>query len=298
MTDKKLDSTSAESPDQFHARKRRERRDAARIKRGQAPIDAGSNNGKQGKRPKSNHKAPPPSDGIYLYGLHTVKAALENPNRQHIALYTSANALKRLQENGLRDFPIEPQEVHPREIDKMLDSDSVHQGVILHCQPLPQPTMNDLASNRLLLILDQVTDPHNVGAIMRSAVAMGAGALITTARHSPSESGVLAKSASGALDMLPYVQVRNLGEVLEQISDMGFQSIGLDSEGPKPLESTFNTDKIALVLGNEGKGLREKTRTLCTDLARLDMPGAIKSLNVSNACALSLYLANTHLNKN
>jgi 23S rRNA (guanosine2251-2'-O)-methyltransferase len=155
--------------------------------------------------------------------------------------------------------------------------------------------LDSLKDRPLLLVLDQVTDPHNVGAIMRSAVAFDAGAVVTTERHSPTESGVMAKSASGALEMIPYIQITNLADALEELAKLGFQTIGLDSEGPAPLEGTFSGAKIALVLGAEGKGLRQKTRATCDALARLDMPGAIKSLNVSNAAAISLYAARAYL---
>jgi len=150
-----------------------------------------------------------------------------------------------------------------------------------------------LADARLLLALDQITDPHNVGAILRSAVAMGVEAVLMTSRNSALETAVLAKSASGALDMVKLVHLRNLSKGLEELNAMGFTTIGLDSEGPLILESTLTETKgrpVCLVLGSEGKGLREKTRETCTALARLDMPGAIKSLNVSNAAALSLYI--------
>jgi 23S rRNA (guanosine2251-2'-O)-methyltransferase len=140
-----------------------------------------------------------------------------------------------------------------------------------------------------------VTDPHNVGAIMRSAVAMGAGALITTNRHSPAESGVLAKSASGALDMIEHVGVRNLAETLQELAGLGYQTVGLDSEGSLPIETALQSAKIALVLGAEGKGLRQKTRETCTTLARIDLPGEIRSLNVSNAAVLALYIARRHV---
>jgi 23S rRNA (guanosine2251-2'-O)-methyltransferase len=132
---------------------------------------------------------------------------------------------------------------------------------------------------------------------MRSAVAFGAGAVITTQRHSPTESGVLAKSASGALELIPYIQITNLSDAIEELHRLGFQTIGLDSEGPAPLEGTFAGGRIALVLGSEGKGLRQKTRETVHALARLDMPGAIKSLNVSNAAAIALYATQQHLSK-
>jgi 23S rRNA (guanosine2251-2'-O)-methyltransferase len=132
---------------------------------------------------------------------------------------------------------------------------------------------------------------------MRSAVAFGAGALVTTQRHSPTESGVLAKSASGALELIPYIQITNLADALGDLHKLGFQTIGLDSEGPAELEKTFAAERVALVLGSEGKGLRQKTRETVSALARLDMPGEIRSLNVSNAAAVALYAARQHLAK-
>ena len=166
---------------------------------------------------------------------------------------------------------------------------------MIEAQPLKPQSLKALQESPLLLILDQVTDPHNVGAIMRSAVAFGAGAIITTARHSPQESGVLAKAASGALELIPHVEVRNLADAIAELHELGFTTIGLDSEGPLELENTMSKGRIALVLGAEGKGLRQKTRETVTHLARLDMPGAIKSLNVSNAAAISLYAAQRFL---
>jgi len=185
--------------------------------------------------------------------------------------------------------------VSPQEIDKVLGPEAIHQGVMLETRPLPVRRLEALKDSPLLLVLDQVTDPHNVGAIMRSAVAFNAGAVITTQRHSPTESGVLAKSASGALELIPYIQVTNLADALGELHKLGFSTIGLDSEGPAPLEGTFSGNKVALVLGSEGKGLRQKTRETVNALARLDMPGAIKSLNVSNAAAIALYAARSYL---
>lgn len=231
------------------------------------------------------------SGALYIYGLHTVRAAVENPKRKIIRLLTTHNAWERLDvgEIGAMPFPVEA--VDARELDKMLGKDAIHQGIVAEVHPLQAKSLEELKDTHLVVVLDEVTDPHNVGAIMRSAVAMGAGALITTARNSPQETGVLAKSASGALEMIDHIQVKNLGHAIDELHFVGFQTIGLDSEGPHALEDTFSKQQIALVLGAEGKGLRHKTRTIVSDLARLDMPGAIKSLNVSNAATLSLYAA-------
>jgi 23S rRNA (guanosine2251-2'-O)-methyltransferase len=234
---------------------------------------------------------------VLLYGIHTVRAALDNPERKITKLSVTQNALVRLETGPVEElgFPVEI--VTPQDLDKILGPDAIHQGAMLETAPLPVRRLSALNDSPLILVLDQVTDPHNVGAIMRSAVAFNAGALITTQRHSPTESGVMAKSASGALEMIPYIQITNLADALDELHKLGFVSIGLDSEGPAPLEQTLSGAKIALVLGAEGKGLRLKTRQTVNALARLDMPGAIKSLNVSNAAAIAMYAARGHLAK-
>lgn len=234
---------------------------------------------------------------VRLYGLHTVRAALDNPRRQIRRMLVTRNAAERLDIADVTALPFQAQLVEPRDIDKITGSDAVHQGVLIEAEPLKPKRLDALGDTRLVLVLDQVTDPHNVGAILRSAVAFGAGALITTARHSPQESGVLAKSASGALEHIDQIEVKNLADALGQLHEAGFQTIGLDSDGPAELEATFAGDRIALVLGAEGKGLRQKTRETVTTLARLDMPGAIRSLNVSNAAAVSLYAARAFLKR-
>ncbi|MDX8434258.1 RNA methyltransferase [Mesorhizobium abyssinicae] len=237
-----------------------------------------------------------PGDGLVrLYGLHTVRAALDNSRRKIRKMLVTRNAAERLAIADLGALPFKAELVEPKDIDRITGSDAVHQGVLVEAEPLKPKRLDALGDTTLVLVLDQVTDPHNVGAILRSAVAFGAGALITTARHSPQESGVLAKSASGALEHIDQIEVKNLADALGQLHEAGFQTIGLDSEGPAELEKTFVGDKIALVLGAEGKGLRQKTRETVTSLARLDMPGAIRSLNVSNAAAVSLYAARKFL---
>lgn len=233
-----------------------------------------------------------PSDGrILLYGLHTVRAALQNPARKPLRLLATRNALARLELDDETLARCQPEIVEPKAIDRLAGEGAVHQGIALETMPLKPKRLDALGAVDLVLVLDQVTDPHNVGAILRSAVAFDAGALITTARHSPVESGVLAKAASGALEHIDHIEVRNLAEALETLSAAGFQTVGLDSEGPAILEKTVSAQKVALVLGAEGKGLRQKTRDTVNALARLDMPGAIRSLNVSNAAVLSLYVA-------
>lgn len=284
-------SSSGTPKDSHYARLRRQFRDQK---------SGGSEQNSQNNRfPKRKPvKGTPAGDGITrLYGLHTVKAALENPRRKIFRMMVTKNALARLELDEATIARLAPEMVEPRDIDALTGSDAVHQGALIETAALKPRKLQDLKEGRLLLILDQVTDPHNVGAILRSAVAFGADALITTSRHSPQESGVLAKSASGALEMIDQIEVRNLAEAIQELHELGYMTIGLDSEGPQEMEHTLNGDKIALVLGAEGKGLRQKTRETVTALARLDMPGAIKSLNVSNAAAISLYAAQRFLSK-
>ncbi|MGV1751740.1 TrmH family RNA methyltransferase [Agrobacterium sp. CG674] len=290
----KDDPNDKSTRDTHYATLRRQVRDAKR-ERGEIPTPAF-----QKRRPRGGEdwKAPQLApDQVHLYGLHTVRAALANKERQIIKLSVTLNALARLEIGSAEEQPFPVEMVSPQDIDKILGPDAIHQGVMLETRPLPAKKLGALKSSPLILVLDQVTDPHNVGAIMRSAVAFNAGAVITTMRHSPTESGVLAKSASGALEMIPYIQITNLADALAELHKLGFTSIGLDSEGPAPLEGTFQGEKIALVLGAEGKGLRQKTRETVSLLARLDMPGEIKSLNVSNAAAIALYASRQFLAK-
>jgi 23S rRNA (guanosine2251-2'-O)-methyltransferase len=244
----------------------------------------------------SYNKFPPkpkydPDDGpVFLYGLHTVRAALENPRRQRRQLLATPNGLLRLKENG--DLgKVSVRETTPKELDHLLGADAVHQGVALEVDPVARFGLADLPALNLLVVLDQVTDPHNVGAILRTACAFGADAVLTTARYAPRETGVLAKAASGALDLVPLIEVRNLADALETLKQRGLTILGFDSEAEAPLRPRTGKQPIAIVLGAEGKGLRQKTRSLCDEMVRLDMPGPIKSLNVSNAAAIALFAA-------
>ncbi|AGA65151.1 23S rRNA (guanosine-2'-O-)-methyltransferase rlmB [Liberibacter crescens BT-1] len=233
---------------------------------------------------------------VFMYGLHTVSAALNNPERKIIQLSATQNAMLRLKWTPSDDnhFPVKI--ISSKAIDEQLGRDTTHQGVMLETHPLPSRDIDSIKNCKLLIVLDQINDPHNVGAILRSAVAFECGAVITTRRYSPSESGTLAKSASGALELIPYIQVTNLSESLEELHKLGFQTIGLDSESPQSIESVFLGDKIAFVIGSEGKGLRQKIQKKVIAMARLNVPGAIKSLNVSNATAIALYTAHKFFN--
>ena len=288
----------SEAHDRHHAEQRRKRRDAARLQQPGKPYGkaAGGGQGFGGRGRAAIEREDPAA--YYVYGLHPVRHALLNPARRKSVLHVTANALQRLDLEGRMPDEVEIREAQPKALDRLVGSDAVHQGCVLAVEPLQPRALEELAESDLLLVLDQVTDPHNVGAIMRSAVAMGAGALITTSRHSPAETGVLAKSASGALDLVDHIEVRNLAETLETLAGLGFATIGLDSEGPQSLENTIEAgSRVALVLGSEGKGLRQKTRETCAALARIDMPGEIKSLNVSNAAILALYIARSKIGR-
>lgn len=231
---------------------------------------------------------------VILYGWHTVTAALANPERQIRKLWLTENAARRLAEEHIAT-KIAPEIVRPAQIDQRLGPDSVHQGMLAEADPLPSPDIDTLPSDGIVLVLDQITDPHNVGAIMRSAAAFAVKAIVTTARHSPEATGVLAKSASGALELVPLVTVQNLARALNAMNERGFMTVGLDSQGSENLAAVELRQPLALVLGAEGKGLRQLTRETCSAVARLDMPGEIKSLNVSNAAVLALYIGASQL---
>ena len=234
------------------------------------------------------------ADGpIRLFGLHAVEAALKNPARRVLRVLLTENAERRLLEAvGTITHPIE--RVTPRDLDKLLGPDTVHQGAALDVEPLPEPDWHDLAASaggRPLIVLDQVTDPHNVGAILRSSAVFGASGLVMTRRHSPPLNGVLAKSASGALELVPVALVANLSRALDELKAAGFTVVGLDSQGDQSIESLDWSQPTALVMGSEGKGLRELTRKTCDSLARITTDDTLASLNVSNAAAIALHTA-------
>jgi 23S rRNA (guanosine2251-2'-O)-methyltransferase len=227
---------------------------------------------------------------VVLYGWHTVKAALENPARRIRRLFATENATRRLAEDGVA-LGVETELVRPDAIAHRLGPDAVHNGLLAEADPLPSPELDELEPAGIVLVLDQITDPHNVGAILRTAAGFAVAAVVTTARHSPEATGVLAKSASGALEYVPIVTVQNLARALELLRERGYLLVGLDSTGDIDLGDAPLRAPLALVLGAEGKGLRQLTRATCDRVARLDLPGRIKSLNVSNAAALALYIA-------
>ena len=246
---------------------------------------------------KKKNWRPPARDRngpVILYGWHSVKAALENPARRFHRLLATENAIHRLAESGIA-LPLAPTPAEAREIEALVGPDAVHQGILAEADPLSSPAIEDLEPQRLVLVLDQITDPHNVGAILRSAAAFAVEAVIVTTRHSPEATGVLAKAASAALEHVPLVTVPNLARALDALKDKNVFVVGLDSSGDSDLATVPLRAPLALVVGAEGKGLRQLTRTHCDAVARIALPGRIKSLNVSNATALALYVASGRL---
>ena len=241
------------------------------------------------------HRAQDP-DRPLIWGYHSVREALRSTRREIVKLYATASAAERLAPE-IAARSIKPEIVEQEDIARRLPPDSVHQGVLAEARPLEPIDISELPANGLVLVLDQVTDPHNVGAILRTAAAYGVDGIVTTERHSPALTGVLAKSASGGLEHVPIVTVVNLARALEELGRMNYLRVGLDSDGPASLEATALSRPLALVLGAEGKGLRRLSRENCDVLARLDMPGPIKSLNVSNACAVALTIARLRLDQ-
>ncbi len=264
-------------------------KDAWKLKSPRRKFRMGTASGGYGKP-----GAPATDDGLHLlYGIHSVTEALKNPARKFKRLLATENGALRLNEDGL--LKIEPVIVKAEEISKRLTEDAVHQGVLLEAEPLKPISLDKIPMDAVVLALDQVTDPHNVGAILRSCAAFNVAALLITERHSPEVTGVLAKAASGALEHVPFASVRNLSDALETLKSRGFTCLGLDSEAEESIGKSDMQRPIVIVMGAEGRGLRQKTRSTCTKLARLDMPGAIKSLNVSNAAAIALYAVTTSM---
>jgi 23S rRNA (guanosine2251-2'-O)-methyltransferase len=268
----------------FHPRSRHAPRRAHR----------GKQAGKPRVHPPRTHIPRDRGGPVILYGWHSVRAAIENPARKFHRLLATDNALRRLHEEELA-LPVEPAVVRPEAIAALVGPDAVHQGLLAEADPLPSLTIEDIKPDGVLLVLDQITDPHNVGAILRTAAAFAVTAVMTTARHSPEATGVLAKAASGALEYVPIVTVANIARALDALQEKNVLVVGLDSTGNVALGALPLTEPVALVLGAEGKGLRQLTRTTCNYVARLDLPGRIKSLNVSNATALALYITTTRI---
>jgi 23S rRNA (guanosine2251-2'-O)-methyltransferase len=226
-----------------------------------------------------------------LWGRHAVAAALDNPKRSVVKAWATRDAASFMQFPP--GVPVTLADV--ADLGRLVPGDAPHQGVVVEVEPLEEVWLEDLFTDAperaVLLVLDQVTDPHNVGAILRSAAAFGAIGIVTQDRHSPPESGALAKAASGTLETVPWVRTVNLARALEDIAEAGFWRIGLAGDAETDLKDALGSNRVALVLGAEGPGLRPNTREHCDALARLPITNSVESLNVSNAAAVALYAA-------
>lgn len=242
-------------------------------------------------RRKKSHQGHGTPSRPRLWGRHAVAAALDNPNRKVLKAWATRDAANFMQ------FPqdVAVTMAEAPDLGRLVPNDAPHQGVVIEVEPLEDAWLDGILTEAperaVLLVLDQVTDPHNVGAILRSAAAFGAIGIVTQDRHSPPESGVIAKAASGALERLPWSRVVNLARALEEIGDAGFWRIGLAGDADTDLKAALGPQRVALVLGAEGPGLRHNTREHCDSLARLPISDAVESLNVSNAAAVALYAA-------
>lgn len=244
-------------------------------------------------RRKKSHQSHGTANRPRLWGKHAVAAALDNPERKVLRAWTTREAA------GFMQFPkdVGVTLAEAPDLGRLVPHDAPHQGVVVEVEPLEEVWLGDLLveapERAALLVLDQVTDPQNVGAILRSAAAFGAIGIVTQDRHSPPESGVIAKAASGALERMPWARVVNLARALEEIGEAGFWRIGLTGDAETELKDALGPPRVALVLGAEGPGLRPNTREHCDALARLPISDAVESLNVSNAAAVALYAATT-----
>ncbi|WP_309612002.1 23S rRNA (guanosine(2251)-2'-O)-methyltransferase RlmB [Sphingomonas sp.] len=240
---------------------------------------------KRSHQPHSNSNRP------RFWGKHAVAAALDNPERRVLRAWSTREAAELM--NFPSDVPVTFADV--ADLGRLVPNDAPHQGVVIEVAPLEDiwlgDVLGDAPERAVLLLLDQVTDPHNVGAIFRSAAAFGAIGIVTQDRHSPTEGGVLAKAASGALETVPWVRIVNLARALEEIAEAGFWRIGLTGDATTDLKDALGPPRVALVLGAEGPGMRANVRDHSDALARLPISSAIESLNVSNAAAIALYAA-------
>ncbi len=248
-------------------------------------------------RPKPRHVRHGSWEGRHdvqlIWGVHAVEAALANPARRLRRIFASENGWHRVE--AVAAGRIKPEIMRPQEIDRLLPADAVHQGLLLEADPLPVLDVEAVPETGIVLALDQVTDPHNVGAILRSAAAFGVTTLMMTNRHSPEATGVLAKAASGALELVPFCLVRNLRQGLASLAARGFTRLGLDSDAENDITTLPLKAPLVLVLGAEGKGLRAGTSEDCDILARIALPGKLTSLNVSNAAAVALFATHQRL---
>jgi 23S rRNA (guanosine2251-2'-O)-methyltransferase len=242
-------------------------------------------------RRKKSHQSHGTANRPRFWGRHAVAAVLDNPDRKVLRAWATREGAAFM--NFPKDVPLTLADV--ADLGRLVPHDAPHQGVVIEAEPLDDIWLDDILQSAgersMLLVLDQVTDPHNVGAILRSAAAFGAAGIVTQDRHSPPEGGVVAKAASGALERVPWARVVNLARALEEIGEAGFWRIGLAGDAETDLAAALGPKRVALVLGAEGPGLRHNTREHCDALARLPISDTVESLNVSNAAAVALYAA-------
>lgn len=239
------------------------------------------------KRPP---RTPQDPNRFWLWGIHACKAALKNPQRKCFRLVLTDSTLRDL-DFKKEELPHKTDMIDSSSLSRLLPEGAVHQGIAMEVAPLPEPSLDELRALNagVLVVLDQVTDPHNVGAIIRTARALGALGVIMTERNAPPLSGVLAKAASGALDLLPVWKVTNLSRTLDELKEVGFWAVGLDEHATQSLSKADLPSKLALVMGAEGEGLRRLTQEKCDYLTKLSTDPAFPTLNVSVATALALY---------
>ena len=244
---------------------------------------------------KEQAKKADASATVWLFGLHAVRDALMNPAREKMRLIVTKNAADRLAD-AIATSGLEPEIVDPRRFSAPIDPQSVHQGAVLQVRPLEWGSVSEVCATRgdapIVILLDRVSDPHNVGAILRSAEVFGAAAVVAPKRHSAPETGALAKTASGALERQPYLRVTNLAQAMEVLKDLGYVLLGLDGDAEAQLDDALAAvpgAPLGLVLGAEGPGLRDKTKATCDRLVKIPFARGFGSLNVSNAAAVALY---------
>lgn len=261
----------------------------------QRPAQKRGDHERRHDRPRGAERAIPQSTGnsFFLHGRNSVEAALKNPKRECLRLIGTEKALKDTEAQA-RHRKVSVETVDDiAAIAATVPEGSPHQGILLEVRPLPSQSIEDLQPStddkNIILMLDQVTDPHNVGACMRSAAAFGAKALITQDKNSPNESGIIARTAAGALESLPWLRVTNLSQALDTLRDMGYWHVGLDGHTDQSIRSLSMGNNIVIVMGSEGKGLRPLVRKNCDAIVKIPMTGSVESLNVSNAAAIALY---------
>lgn len=241
-------------------------------------------------RPRSGTRRTADSEGLWLYGLHAVKAALANPLRTSRHCVLTERAAQAIGADLLRRVEIKTVEVE--QVSRLLPPGAVHQGAALCCDPLPRRHLDDIvggSGRKIVLVLDQIADPQNVGAILRSAAAFEVSAVVVQDRHAPPESGALAKAASGGLDLVPYLTVVNIARTLQQLGESGFWRVALTGDADQMLAQAVAGGDVVLVLGSEGAGLRRLVRENCDTSAFICVGQRMESLNVSNAAAIALY---------